>query len=85
MRAGASFVFRIAASPLRFALLLRASPVRPIHGRPFDACVSPLEAPGELSGLSLSCFAQKAGDLPSWQISLDVYVSPVFRTVRKTN
>jgi hypothetical protein len=38
-----------------------------------------------LSGLSLSRFAQKAGDLPSWQIPLDVYVSPVFRTPWETN
>jgi hypothetical protein len=32
----------------------------------------------KLSALSRSCFARKAGDLPSWQIPLDVYVSPCF-------
>jgi len=37
----------------------------------------------KLSALFRSCIAQKAGDLPSWQIPLDVYVSPVFRTGRR--
>jgi hypothetical protein len=39
----------------------------------------------KLSALLRSCTAQKAGDLPSWQIPLDVYVSPMFFTLRKTN
>jgi hypothetical protein len=33
--------FRAGVDPLRFAVLLRASPVRPIHGYPFDVYVSP--------------------------------------------
>jgi hypothetical protein len=81
-RGAASFVFWNAVNPFRcascYARLLRSSPVRPIHGRPFDASVSPLEAPGSLSALTLSCYAQKASDLPSWQIPFDVYVSPCF-------
>jgi hypothetical protein len=32
----------------------------------------------KLSALLRSCIAQKARDLPSWQIPLDVYVSPCF-------
>jgi hypothetical protein len=36
-----------------------------------------------LSALSLSCFAQKAGDLPLWQIPPDVYVSHRFFTPKK--
>ena len=35
-----------------------------------------------LSALLLSCCAQKAGDLPSWQVPLDMYVSPLVRTPR---
>ena len=32
----------------------------------------------KLFELSLSCFARKASDLPSWQIPFDVSVSPCF-------
>jgi hypothetical protein len=39
----------------------------------------------KLSALLRSRSAQKAGVLPSWQIPLDVYVSPVFFTPRTTS
>lgn len=37
----------------------------------------------KLSALSLSCFARKARDLPSWQIPFVVYDSPCFARSRK--
>jgi hypothetical protein len=43
-----------------------------------EAWTAQRNAAGELSALLRSCNAQKAGDLPSWQIPLDVYVSPCF-------
>lgn len=43
-----------------------------------EAGIAQRNAADELSALSLSCYAQKASDLSSWQIPFDVYVSPCF-------
>ena len=101
-------VDRICFPGRRKAIALRCpasrKPGAAVSGRPSNACVRPLAAAGELSGLlrysakSLTprpklgatlgafsdavrrspCCAQKAGDLPSWQIPLSACAEPCF-------
>jgi len=101
-------VDRICFPGRRKAIALRCpasrKPGAAVSGRPSNACVRPLAAAGELSGLlrysakrltprpklgatlrafsdavrRSPCCAQKAGDLPSWQIPLSACAEPCF-------
>ena len=59
-----------ALSPATLRLLPRCGPARTSMSGRSPPCGSP-------------CSAQKAGDLPSWQIPFDIYVSPCFARSRK--
>jgi hypothetical protein len=83
LKSRAQFVFWAAVNPLRCAVLASRKPGAYIPVRPFDACVSPLDAAGE----PFCAFARDASAPASLRSSPDIHVrsfADVRLTLRRT-